>query len=261
MFVSPFPSVLEARKTKALGELNLSPYPAQCGNCAAWLRRVFAAARALCCQQRSGPRRCNVLTPSRARQLRAAEFEPVDHRSECDRTVNGPLLHLHRACAWHLDAAGRNVANVCQVFVYACTHVCKEYTYAYIHAYAPACAHTQYAYAYIHVYARTHTHTHIASASYMSIIHNTQAHTHIHTLSLSLSLARSLTHAHTHARTHARTRTCTHTLTHIASGSYMSVIGLALVCALNGVFNIAVPTLETKPSTLIPNPQTLNPNS
>ena len=49
----------------------------------------------------------------------------------------------------------------------------------------------------------------------------------------------------------------------------MSVIGLALVCALNGVFNIAVPTLETKPSTLThprlpdrelvvqPNPQAL----
>ena len=41
------PAVVEARKTKALGELNLTPYPAQCGNAAAWLRRVFAAANLL----------------------------------------------------------------------------------------------------------------------------------------------------------------------------------------------------------------------
>ena len=37
MFVAPFPAVLKARASKALGDLNLSPYPAQCGNCAAWL--------------------------------------------------------------------------------------------------------------------------------------------------------------------------------------------------------------------------------
>jgi len=38
MFLAPFSAVLAARKNKDLGELNLSPYPAQCGNCAAWLR-------------------------------------------------------------------------------------------------------------------------------------------------------------------------------------------------------------------------------
>ena len=37
MFMAPLPSVLNASKNKSLGELNLSPYPAQCGNCAAWL--------------------------------------------------------------------------------------------------------------------------------------------------------------------------------------------------------------------------------
>ena len=37
MFSSPLPAVLKAQKDGALGELNLQPYPAQCGNCAAWL--------------------------------------------------------------------------------------------------------------------------------------------------------------------------------------------------------------------------------
>ena len=41
MFASPFPAVMQARKDKQLGELNVSPYPAQCGNCAAWLRSVY----------------------------------------------------------------------------------------------------------------------------------------------------------------------------------------------------------------------------
>ena len=37
MFMSPLPAVLQASKDRALGTLNLTPYPAQCGNCAAWL--------------------------------------------------------------------------------------------------------------------------------------------------------------------------------------------------------------------------------
>jgi hypothetical protein len=49
MSFSPMPAVVEARKAKALGELNLTPYPAQCGNAAAWLRRVFAVANTPWC--------------------------------------------------------------------------------------------------------------------------------------------------------------------------------------------------------------------
>lgn len=37
MFIAPMPAVLKAQKNKQVGDLNLSPYPAQCGNCAAWL--------------------------------------------------------------------------------------------------------------------------------------------------------------------------------------------------------------------------------